>query len=193
MDSSVSRLVHLVRHGKAAAAWDEDPDPPLAREGLEQSLRVAAHFSSRGPLRVMSSPLLRCRQTAFPLATAWGTEVLIEPRVAEIPSPSGLGVASRGAWLTEAMAGTWAELAERSGSEYLAYRDAVARALCDVDEDAVVFSHFVAINAVIGLAVSDDRLVVARLDNCSVTTIRVEGDGSLELIQTGGEASTPVG
>lgn len=189
----MTHLVHLVRHGRAAAAWDVDPDPPLSEQGLAQALRVASRFSARGPLRVVSSPLLRCRQTAFPLATAWGVDVHLEPRVAEIPSPEGLAVTARGAWLTEAMTGTWSELAARSGARYLAYRDATVRALCDLGEDAVVFSHFVAINAVIGAGLGDDRLVVSRLDNCSVTTMRVATDGTLELVEKGGEASTPVG
>ena len=189
----MTRLVHLVRHGRAAAAWDEDPDPPLSEEGLSQALRVAARFAGGAPLRVVSSPLLRCRQTAFPLAAAWGVDVHVEPRVAEIPSPEGLAVTARGAWLTEAMSGTWSGLSARSGAEYLAYREDTVRALRDLDEDAVVFSHFVAINAVLGAAIGDDSLVVARLDNCSVTTVRVGTDGDVEVVETGGQASTPVG
>lgn len=189
----MTRLVHLVRHGRAAAAWDEDPDPPLSEEGLSQALRVASRFGGGAPLRVVSSPLLRCRQTAFPLAAAWGVEVHVEPRVAEIPSPEGLDVAARGAWLTEAMSGTWSGLAARSGARYLDYRADTVSALRDLGEDAVVFSHFVAINAVLGAALADDRLVVARLDNCSVTTVRVDADGGVRVVETGGEAPTPVG
>ena len=189
----MTRLVHLVRHGRAAAAWDEDPDPPLSEDGLAQALRVAARFTGGPPLRVVSSPLLRCRQTAFPLATAWGTEVRLEPRVAEIPSPHGLSVSERGAWLSEAMAGTWSDLAARSGDDFLRYREATVGALRDLDEDAVVFSHFVAINAVLGVALGDDRLVVAMLDNCSVTTVSIGADGEVRVVETGGEAPTPVG
>ena len=43
-----------------------------------------------------------------------------------------------------------------------------------LDEDTVVFSHFVAINAVIGACVGDDRLVIRSLDNCSVTVVDVD-------------------
>ena len=42
--------------------------------------------------------------------------------------------------------------------------------------DTVVVSHFIAINAVIGSATGDDRLVVCSLDNCSVTRSRIRVD-----------------
>ena len=45
-------------------------------------------------------------------------------------------------------------------------------------------SHFVAINAVIGACTGDDRLVIRRLDNCSVTVVDVV-DGQLTLIEWG--------
>ena len=62
-------------------------------------------------------------------------------------------------------------------------------ALRSRDADAVVFSHFIAINAAIGLAIGDDRLVIRSLDNCSVTTIDVTR-GKLHLVEGGHEADT---
>jgi broad specificity phosphatase PhoE len=64
----------------------------------------------------------------------------------------------------------------------------VARLLA-CDTDTVVFSHFVAINAAIGAALDDDRLVIRRLDNCSVTTLDIV-DGRLALVEGGHEADT---
>ena len=52
-----------------------------------------------------------------------------------------------------------------------------------------MFSHFVAINAAIGAAIGDDRLVIRSLDNCSVTVIDVV-DGRLHLVEGGHEADT---
>jgi broad specificity phosphatase PhoE len=66
----------------------------------------------------------------------------------------------------------------------------VAGAISSVKEDTVVFSHFIAINAVIGAATGDDRVVIASLDNCSITVFDVPGDGTLSLVSTGGEADT---
>jgi broad specificity phosphatase PhoE len=181
--------LHLVRHGRAAAGWDVDPDPDLDDLGRAQAAAVADLLATTmapiGPSSVVSSPLLRCRSTAAPLATRWGLTVHIEPRVAEIPSPEGVAMAARVEWLRAAMAGTWQGLGER----YVAYRDGVVQALLDLPGDTVVFSHFVAINAVIGVATGDDRLVIRSLDNTSVTVIDLV-DGELRLVEGGREADT---
>lgn len=177
--------VHLVRHGRAAAGWDVDPDPGLDELGREQSLAVARRLAPLGPLAVVSSPLLRCQQTAFPLATAWKATPVVDPAVAEIPSPEGVDMADRVEWLRAAMGGTWAEL----GAPYTAFRDGVVAAVSALAVDTVVFSHFVAINAVIGAALGDDRLVIRSLDNCSVTVVDVV-DGGLRLVEGGHEADT---
>lgn len=181
--------VYMVRHGRAAAGWDVDPDPPLDEAGRAQALAVASRLSARGPLDVVSSPLLRCQQTAFPLATAWRADVTIDPRVGEIPSPEGYAIEDRVTWLREAMAGTWTEVADRSGPHYGTYRRAIADCIASFDRDTVVFSHFVAINAVIGTATGDDRVLIASLDNCSVTVFDAI-DGNLSLVEVGGEADT---
>ena len=181
--------IYMVRHGRAAAGWNEDPDPPLDELGRQQSLRVASALSSRGPLPVVSSPLLRCQQTAFPLATAWSQDVRIEPLVGEIPSPDGYALEDRVTWLRDAMAGTWTEVAQKSGEHYAVYRRAIAECVASVASDTVIFSHFIAINAVIGAATNDDRVMIASLDNCSVTTFDVT-NGKMTLIETGGEADT---
>lgn len=181
--------VYMVRHGRAAAGWNVDPDPALDELGRSQSLAVASRLSSLGPLPVLSSPLLRCQQTAFPLATAWKTDIVVETKVGEIPSPEGYALEDRVEWLREAMAGTWSQVAERSGVHYAQYVDEIAGRVASIQEDTVIFSHFVAINAVIGRATQNDAVMIASLDNCSVTTFDVT-DGVLTLVQTGGEADT---
>lgn len=181
--------VYMVRHGRAAAGWNVDPDPALDELGRSQALAVATRLSSLGPLPVLSSPLLRCQQTAFPLATAWKKELVVEPLVGEIPSPEGYAVEERGEWLREAMSGSWTQVAERSGAHYAQYRNDIAARVSSIQEDTVIFSHFVAINAVIGVATANDAVMIASLDNCSVTTFDVT-DGVLTLVETGGEADT---
>jgi len=180
----VTRL-HLVRHGRAAAGWDTDPDPGLDGLGANQAREVAERLASLGPLTVISSPLRRCQETAAPLATRWGATVRIEPGVAEIPSPDGIPMGERVPWLRAAMQGTWTALGDR----YTAFRDGVAATLLALPDDTVVFSHFVAINAAIGAAIGDDRVVIRSLDNCSVTVLDVIA-GRLQLVEGGHEADT---
>lgn len=172
----------LVRHGRAAAGWDADPDPGLDATGRDQARAVADLLGPRGPLPILVSPLRRTRETAAPLEALWGPAV-VEPAVAEIPSPVGVPMAERTTWLRAAMVGRWSDLPP----DYRAWRDAVVERLLRVDSDAVVVSHFVAINAVVGAALGDDRVVVFAPDNASCTV--VEHDGArMRVVELGGEA-----
>jgi broad specificity phosphatase PhoE len=89
-------------------------------------------------------------------------------------------------WLRNAMQGTWDEL----GSDYVAYRNCITDFVRGIDADTVIFSHFIAINAVIGGVLGDDRLVIRSLDNCSITVFERDATGNLSLVQGGHEADT---
>ncbi len=180
-----TRILRLVRHGRAAAGWNTDVDPDLDDVGREQAAAVALRLPVTGRPTVVSSPLRRCRATAEFYADRVGARIEIVPVVAEIPSPEGIEMADRVDWLRVAMQGTWTDL----GPRYTAYRDGVVRFVRSRDDATVIFSHFVAINAVISACLADDRLVIRRLDNASVTTILVDDDG-LRLVEGGHEADT---
>jgi broad specificity phosphatase PhoE len=182
---TAERLIRLVRHGRAAAGWDSDPDPDLDDLGRAQADAVAHELAIAPPLVIVSSPLLRCRSTARALADRTGVGVVIRPEVAEIPSPEGVDMADRVEWLRVAMQGTWSDL----GARYTSYRDAVVCAVAACAGPTVVYSHFIAINAVIGACLGDDRLVIRSLDNCSVTSVAAT-DGALRLVESGREADT---
>lgn len=178
--------IKMIRHGKAAAGWDGHPDPGLDETGRRQAAAVADLLAADGPVAILTSPLARARETAAPLADRWDLDPLIEPRVAEIPSPTQ-DLAERTAWLRRAMAGGWSDLDET----YREWRDEVVQSLASLEEDALVFSHFIAINAAAGFCMGEDALVVFRPDNCSVTTFEVDG-GTLRLVELGREAETEV-
>jgi broad specificity phosphatase PhoE len=88
------------------------------------------------------------------------------------------------------MAGTWAQVVASDGERYADYRTNLLDALASISTDAVVFSHFIAINVVIGAATDDDRMVIASLDNCSVTTVTSDGRGTFTIESMGNEAAT---
>jgi broad specificity phosphatase PhoE len=166
----VSRLL-LVRHGRAAAGWDSDVDPGLDDVGVGQAEMMAAEVGGLGPQPIVTSPTRRTRETAAPLERRWQRTARVEPRVGEIATPDGTGLADRGAWLQDLLGLTWPEL----GPDLRAWRDGVLEALCQLDADTVVVTHFVAINVAVGWATDDDRVVVVRPDNCSVTTVACDG------------------
>ncbi|MFN3254084.1 MAG: histidine phosphatase family protein [Ilumatobacter sp.] len=179
-------VVHLVRHGRATAGWDTDPDPGLDDLGRQQAIAVADRLAESGPLVAVTSPLRRCRETAQAYLDRTGaSDVLVADAVAEIPSPDGYEMSERVDWLRSAMRGSWGDLDE----DYRTFRDGVVAFVRSQANDAVVFSHFVAINAVIGACLDDDRLVIRSLDNCSVTSVEVTAEG-LVLLSGGAEADT---
>jgi broad specificity phosphatase PhoE len=180
----VARLI-LIRHGRAAAGWDDDPDPGLDDLGRSQATAVAAALGPEAARPIVSSPLRRCRETAAPLAARWGGEPIVDAAVAEIPSPEGVPMGERVPWLQGAMGGTWTDL----GPRYTSWRDNLIAGLVGIEQDTVIFSHFVAINAAIGSATGNDRLVIHHLDNCSRTVIDTDGVRLL-LVRVGHEADT---
>lgn len=181
----MSRL-YLVRHGRAEAQFGEAADPGLDEVGHGQAEAVMRKFGEMKPIAILTSPLLRARQTAEPLARHWGVEPIREEAVAEIPAPGG-DLAERALWLKEFMAWSWRDAPARLES----WRNNIVSALLCRKEDTVIFSHFITINAALGAAAGDDRVVVFKPDNGSVTVLDA-ADGVLTLIGRGREASTQV-
>ncbi len=178
--------IYMVRHGRAAAGWDTALDPQLDDLGQAQAREVAEQLQPLQLTNVITSPLLRCQQTAAPLAKMWKVAPQVCAQVSEIPSPKGVEMSDRIVWLREAMQGTWSDL----GSVYVEYRDCITNFVRGIQSDTVIFSHFIAINAVIGGVVDDDRLVIRSLDNCSITIFERSATGNLSLVQGGHEADT---
>ncbi|HVF08334.1 MAG TPA: histidine phosphatase family protein [Actinomycetota bacterium] len=178
------RRLTLIRHGHAAAGWADDPDPGLDALGHAQAAALVDLVDGPAPLFV--SPLRRTRETAAPLAQAWSIEPVIEPGVGEITAPDGLD--DRAAWLRAALASSYADLGAVHGS----WRDRVLSTLRSLPDGAVVVSHFVAINAAVGAASGDDRLVCFTPDNCSRTTLTVDADGRFSVVELGAGAVTTV-
>jgi broad specificity phosphatase PhoE len=185
--------LYLIRHGKPADVWGGgDEDPGLDALGREQAIAVARQLLAapdrERPRAVVSSPLRRCRETAQPLADALGLTVRIEPAVGEIPTPAHLGQSERPDWLRGAFEGDWSQV--RGDIDYEDWRRNVARAVSRWP-GAAVFSHFVAINAVVSLVTGQKRVVCFRPGHASVTMLRL-AEERLDLIALGGEAHTGV-
>lgn len=178
--------IYLVRHGRAAAGFNEDRDPGLDTTGQAQAEAVARQLVQFAPIDLVTSPLRRTRETAAPLERLISQHARIADAVAEVPSPSA-DLAARGEWLRTAMQGGWSDLAPR----YQQWRRDVVAYLCALSRDTIVFSHFIAINAAIGHATGDDRLRCHSPDNCSVTIFDIVG-GELQLVERGVEGQTRI-
>jgi probable phosphoglycerate mutase len=173
---SAKPLVYLVRHGEAAASWGQSADPGLSELGRQQaeeackSLRDALDASMQTPTpRLISSPLLRARQTAEPLLRSLSMEPVIDERFREIPSPVPL--AQRQDWLRGFMGESWSA----QGDALQHWRDTILEAIHAVETPTVIFTHFLVINAIVGAMRGEDATLVFWPANCSVTTLAREG------------------
>ena len=185
--------LYMIRHGRPAAVWGQDDDDPgLDETGRAQAAAARDWLLARPALErpklVVSSPLRRCRETAEPTAQALGVAAEIDPVVGEIPTPRALSLAERGPWLRQAFQGAWGEI---SGDlDYDAWRRDIAASLL-ARGDTAVFSHYVAINAVVSLLLGEDRVLAFRPDHTSITVLETDGTG-LTLVEKGREATTGV-
>jgi 8-oxo-dGTP pyrophosphatase MutT (NUDIX family) len=78
--------VLLVRHASAGERedWDgPDDERPLDRRGREQAATLAAVLPYFAPVRLLSAPPVRCRETLDPLAQALGLSVGELPELGE--------------------------------------------------------------------------------------------------------------
>jgi hypothetical protein len=112
----------------------------------------------------------------------------VEPAVGEVKSPTD-ELEERSAWLVEILRGRrgWSEL----DGERRRWRDEVLAALLVITSDTVVTTHYIAINAAVGTATGDDRVVNFRPDFCSCTVLESDGT-TLRLIELGRQAETTV-
>ena len=178
-------MIYLVRHGEAAAGWGDHPDPGLSELGRKQAEAAAATLVSMGARSAICSPMQRCRETAAAFESLAGVSAAVEPVVSEIATPPG--VDDRVTWLRAYMEGTW----KAEGAAHDAWRRQIAEALALLPDNTAVFSHFVAINAVVSLIDQDERTTVFRPGHCSIT--KVDFGGAVpRVVEYGSQAATRV-
>ena len=178
--------IYLVRHGQAASGWGLEKDPGLDDLGRSQAQTAARKLATLGPFPIISSPRARARETAMPLARLWNLKPTIEKRVGEIRFPCETP-ADRIQWLKEVMVDQWQNL----DPDLHQWRREVIEALLTIETDTVVFTHYIAINAAVGHAIDDERIVSFSPDNASISVLETDGN-KLCLVARGEEASTRV-
>lgn len=181
--------LYLIRHAKPAATYGDSVDPGLDDKGRYQALAAANELKALpNRLPVYTSPLRRCRETAQPLADLWGIQPIVFPEIGEIPSPP-LSLSERQIWLRNGIASDWANLqatAPDGSPDYAAWRHALVDSLSAMASDAVIFSHFIAINAAVGFAKGKEQVITFRPDHASITVIET-GAGKLSVTTLGRE------
>lgn len=177
--------LRLVRHGDASSA--DAADPGLSVLGIRQALGLRATMAGT-PERLVTSPLIRARETALPLADAFTLERHVEADYGELPWRDGQTAAERSDELVRMYHACWTDLDDgrRGWRERL-----IDRALSETG-DVVIVSHFIAINALVGAATGDDRILLFRPANASVTELALNGDGRLRVVSLGSQGPLPL-
>lgn len=166
-------MIYLIRHGEAAARWGSHPDPGLSELGRDQAEAVAESLSELGIERIFSSPMARCQETGRAFAARSGLDLVVEPKVTEIPTPGD--VTDRVPWLQTLMAGNWADTPDLVQT----WRRDLIDVVTAMPANTAVFSHFVAINAIVGHFEGSDSVTVFRPNYCSLTRLHVTDSGHM--------------
>jgi broad specificity phosphatase PhoE len=177
----------LIRHGEPEAPWGgASDDPGLSPSGHQQAEAAAEALEERGRLQVFSSPMRRCLETGTPYAEGTGRPLTIDPRVSEVLSPPG--TPDRRAWLLDNFPwrGGGPRLWSTLATELHGWRADMLGFVRGLDEDSAVFTHFVAINVIVGAALAREETVVCRPGYASITELAVE-DNALCVIRLGEE------
>ena len=192
-------IVYVVRHGRVASVPTDPANPELSLEGRSQAVAVAEELSARlpGKLPILSSPLRRCLETAAPLSKLWRVELVVEPRVAEVPGPPAATL-PRDEWLRRALSSDWPELIQLGQALQKGYdttlsgwRENVVKAVLACRQDTVIFSHFVPLNVLTGKALHSERVACFRPDHTSISIFETSGD-DIRLLESGREMPSQV-
>lgn len=85
--------LYLVRHAEAAPG-EPDELRVLTSRGRAQARELGARLAAERPAAVLSSPLLRARETAEAVARASGAPVVVDERLASGATAAGVQAAA---------------------------------------------------------------------------------------------------
>ena len=163
--------IWLVRHGEAAASFDQEIDPGLSLLGHEQAVTAAQQLSAIVPpdAQLLSSPKQRALQTGAPFVSLREAVLQSDERFIELPSPEGL--AQRSEWLQQALAANWSALPTAVHD----WQNGIASALQSLSTPTVIFTHFLVINSIAAAISREDAVVQCLPANGSIHHLQIEG------------------
>lgn len=187
----------LIRHGEtdwnAAGRWQGHADIPLNERGQQQAEALAARLANQPLGAIISSDLQRTAQTAVPLATTVGLDVIHDPvwRERDVGHFSGLTTAE----IVEKFPDSWGArvngvLNPPGGEQYEHFYERAARAFEELtavyqaNETVAIISHGGTLAAVIahvlGIPPTQHPKFSLR-GNTGISTIEVNDHGTALL------------
>jgi probable phosphoglycerate mutase len=183
----------LVRHAEPVRIVDADgpADPPLAERGIKQAEALASYLGDEAIGAVWSSPMVRARETAAPLAAALGVDVVVDGELAEFDREATsyipieeLKAAKDERWMAM-VEGTF----EDNGVDPAAFKEGVVRAVDHIISgnpggSVAVVCHGGVINAYLAHILGIDRPLWFEPKYTSIHRVLASrrGDRSLETL-----------
>lgn len=177
----------LIRHGEPDLS-DGPSDPPLSSRGHHQAAQTAARLADESIDRIVSSPLLRARQTAEPLAAALGLPIDEVEGVAEVDRWGASYVSVEA--MRQAGGEPWARfLADPVGAlggDEKAFREEVLATLHELASQTrgrtAVATHGLPINLILAELLKLPGLTNFAPHHASVTRLHVAPGGRLSVL-----------
>lgn len=181
----------LIRHGLPLRVENTDgtpADPPLSELGHRQASRMAEWLAQERIDRLYTSPMLRARQTAAPLAERLSHEASVEPRIAEFDRDhhsyvplEELKRVDHPRWLAFMKSGWYSETDPR------AFQDQVVSAFEQIIVDnpggrVAAVCHGGVINVWASHLLGTDRLLFFPPDYTSVNRFRASKQGARSVV-----------
>ncbi|MBI3437787.1 MAG: histidine phosphatase family protein [Proteobacteria bacterium] len=181
--------IFLARHAEPEkSVGAARADGSLSRFGRSQADYLAERLLEFRPLKVVSGPSLRCKETAAFAAKRLGASVTVDQRFTEVEPPRGTPNANL--WLMQNFRGDSATTWDQLDANVNKWRAENLRAIAEVKENTVVFTHFININAIVSSALHTPNTAVCRPDYASITEISVV-NGDIRLVLDGTEIKGP--
>ncbi|MDE2163656.1 MAG: histidine phosphatase family protein [Alphaproteobacteria bacterium] len=176
--------LYLVRNARTDDGTGFAENPRLDEVGQEQAEAVVRKLGHLRRPKILTSPQRRAMETVAPLARHCLAMPVVDEALTLMPLPSAESC-DREAWLLAFMESSWRDAPPLQRR----WRESCLFALAGLTGDVVIASHFIVINMIVGAAIGDDRVVIFKPDNGSITTLDVT-DGKLSLVELGRQAAT---
>jgi len=167
----------LVRHGEAASAWSEHPDPGLSVNGVVQAKEVSKTFGEKFlGYGLLSSPKIRAIETMRPIELNQQKQFVVLDILSEIPSQE-IEAEDKKEWLTSIFTMPIDQLPD----PVKAWRQNLILWVEGCKKNVIVTTHFMVINALISYLSKQNTMTSFHPGYASRTEIWLENGVVIKL------------
>ena len=178
----------LVRHGEASASWSEDLDPGLSIDGINQAKKLCEDESLKNlhNFKFISSPRERAQVTSSFLSSKLNKVIEINDVFDEIPA-KGVLLEDKMEWLKSIASMPIKDLP----ISVQKWNEKIIDTILSINQDSIIFTHFMVMNAVVAYAKQFSKLVNISPDYTSTIKITAK-DSQIISLKVGNQKKTKI-